>query len=58
MAKEEDYFADQSADEIAKRIESLPPHLMKIFQEKIMAGLKPRHALFIATSYSWRKTEP
>jgi hypothetical protein len=53
----EEYFANQSDAEITQRIESLPGHLMEIYLQKILEGLTPRHALFIASSYSWRKPE-
>lgn len=52
-----DFYAGLFDAEIDTRIEALPPHLGKIFLEMTGQGLDRRHALFIASSFSWKLPE-
>ncbi len=51
------HYLGTSDSEIESKISSLPDHLKEIFEAKIREGLTQRHALFIASSYDWRKNE-
>lgn len=50
---EPEHYIGKTDEEVEKMIQELPKHLEQMFDIRIKAGYKRRHALFIVSSYSW-----